>query len=424
MPPRHRPQLTMMGRLVPAMAIAVAFVCVMPLAPVAQGPTPELARVMSQGRAALEARRFDEAEQAFGRAVELARAEKLAPQEAAALLSLAELDFRRSRYDHSRAAASQAHDIADALGDFGLRGRAHYYLGLVAERLGHTDDASKHFESAVSDLTAMDDPLLASALRELLTARRVHPVSGAGLYQRALALAERSGNPGRVGGLLHTWGDQLFTVGENEAALVKYEQAIVAFGANDRLDDLGTVYNSMGRLYRRHGQLETALDYQQRALRIHEKSTTPFFWMQSLNAVAVTLQALGRYRDARPYLERALAIAREAKNVRMEDFVGANLTFSLLDDGKFAEAADVLEGVLSRNLDFYRSQRYYTLARAYLGLGRLDQALQAAEQSVKTCGDERGLACIDAYDIRASAHFARHDRVAALADLERALALI
>jgi CHAT domain-containing protein/Tfp pilus assembly protein PilF len=410
--------------MVRTVVIAVAIVCTMSRATFAQDPHADIARAMSEGSAALKAGRVDEARQSFERAVEIARAERLEPPEAAAMLSLAEIDFRLSRYDHARSAASQAHDIADRLGNAGLRGRARYYLGLIAKRAGQADDAFRQFEGSVHDLTAADDPLLASALRELLGAQRVHPVSGADRYRQAIALAERSANPGRIGGAWHMWGDQLFAVGEYEGALEKYEHAIAAFRTGSRSDDLGTVYNSLGRLYRRHGQLETALDYQQRALRIHEKSAQPFFRMQSLNAVGVTLQALGRYRDAQPYLKRALAIAREAKNARMEDFVGANLTISLLDDGRFAEAADLLEGVLARNLDVYRSQRFCSLARAYLGLGRLDQALQAAEQSVKTCGDEPGLACIDAYDIRARAHFARQDRVLALADLERALGFI
>ena len=404
--------------------LVAAAACVLTARTSAQSPSPELQRLLSEGSAALKVRNYDEAHGSFERAAELARAERLMPQEAGALLSIAEVDFRRSRYDSSDNAAARAYDIAEAIGDAGLRGRSHYYRGLVAERLGRGDDAFKHYEAAVTDLTAVDDPLLASALRELLTAQRINPVSGAHLYRQALALAERSGNPGRVGGLWHAWGDQLFTVGEYEAALARYEQAITAFGASDRHDDLGTVYNSLGRLYRRHGQLETALDYQKRALQIHENSKTPFFRMQSLNAVGVTLQALGRYRDAQPYLERALGIAREAKNVRMEDFVGGNLTISLLDDGKFAAAAEVLEGVLARNLDVYRSQRYYTLARAYLGLGRLDQALQAAEQSVATCGDRRGIGCIDAYDMRARTHLARQDRAAAQTDVEEALGLI
>lgn len=409
---------------IPAIVVALTFAGICTIPARAQGPNPEFTRVMSEGNAAFKADRFDDAQQLFARAAELAGAEGWQSQQASALVSLAEVNFRRSRYDDAHAAAAQAHDIADTLGSLSLRGRAHYYLGMIAERLGHTDDSFKHFEASVADLTAVDDPLLASALRELLSAERADPVRDAERYRQALALAERTGNAGRIGGIWHRWGDQLFADGENEDALAKYEQAIAAFTAGNRLDDLGTVYNSLGRLYRRHGQVETALDFQQRALRIHEKSTVPFFRMQSLNAVGVTLQVLGRHHDARPYLERALTIAREAKNVRMEDFVGANLTVSLLEDGRFAEAAALLEGVVARNLDAFPSQRYYSLTRAYLGLGRLDQALQAAEQSVKTCGNDGGLACIDAYDIRAKVQSERKNQVAALADLEHAMVLL
>ena len=401
-----------------------AVICMMTTAMRAQSPSSELARLMADGSAAQKASKYDEAFRSFEQAVQLARAEGLELFEARALLSIAEVDFRRSHYDSSLNAATRAHDIAEKVGNAVLRGRAYYYLGLVAERVGRADDAFKHFEAAVNDLTATDDPLLATALGELLSAQRIDPVSGADRYRQALALAERSGEASRIGGVWHMWGDQLFAAGENEAALEKYDHAITVFSEGNRLDDLGTVYNSLGRLYRRHGQVEIALDYQQRALRIHEKSSVPFFRMQSLNAVGVTLQALGRFGDSRPYFERAVAVAREAKNVRMEDFVGANLASTLLNEGAFEAAASLLEGVIARKLDLFPSVRYMNLAAAYIGLGRLDQALDAANQSVAMCGDRRDLTCVDALQIRSKVYLARNQRAAALTDLEQAVTLV
>ena len=100
-----------------------------------------------------------------------------------------------------------------------------------------------------------------------------------------------------------------------------------------------------------------------------------------------------------------------------------NFASSLLIEGVFDEAARLFEGVIERKLDVYPSLRYRDLAEAYIGLKRPDQALDAATRAIEMCGDTmRDVACALGYDIRAAVHLARNDRVAALADLQRALA--
>jgi CHAT domain-containing protein/tetratricopeptide (TPR) repeat protein len=227
-----------------------------------------------------------------------------------------------------------------------------------------------------------------------------------------------------MGTVLHGWGDDLFMFGEYEAAFEKYKQAIEMYQSPELAVRVGTVYNSIGRLYRRHNQLDVALDYQRRALKIHERTGRPASLMQSLNAVGVTLQSLGRDREARVYLERALEIARQAQNPRTQDFVAANLSSTLMAEGAYDAAATVLEGVIARKLDEYPAYRWRSLAEAYLRLGRLDDAMRAAEESIAICGTRQDLACIDGREIRAAVHLARKDRAAAIVDLETAVAML
>ena len=40
--------------------------------------------------------------------------------------------------------------------------------------------------------------------------------------------------------------------------------------------ELGTVYNSIGRVYRAHGRFDEALRFQLKALALHEKGSSPF----------------------------------------------------------------------------------------------------------------------------------------------------
>jgi CHAT domain-containing protein len=177
-------------------------------------------------------------------------------------------------------------------------------------------------------------------------------------------------------------------------------------------------------MYRLHGQLELALEYQQRALAMHEKAGVPFTLMQSLNAVGVTYQALGREREARPYLERALALARASGNQRAVDFVAANFVTTLMAEGAFEEVVRLLQSVLERNLDVYPLLRWRDLSMALFKLGRLDAALDAINRALERCSDNREMNCVYALDTRAGIHLARDNRAAAVVDLERAVDLI
>ena len=412
----------------PLIVLLALTVCVLHVAAFAAAqPTgdPEFARLMSQARSAYSAAKYEDARQSIEQALELARSRGAVREEGEALLALADVHFVGSRYPETQATALRAIEIAEAIGNAGMRGRGRLNLGLVAERLAQPAEALKLFDAAVTDLSTVDEPgALSMALLELISATNNDPREKPERFQQALALSERLGDQARVGRVLHTWGDRLFFFGENEAALEKYQLAVAAYSKSTRAGALGTVYNSIGRLYRRHEQYETALDYQRRALRIHEQGSNPFSHMQSLNAVGVTLQSLGREREAVSYLERALTVARATKDTRAEDFVSANLASSFIVEGEFEKAAQLLEGVVARKLDAYPSLRQHDLAKAYLGLGQLERAMDAANQSIVTCGTRADIACLVAYDTRAQVHLARHDRPAALADLEQALASI
>ena len=91
---------------------------------------------------------------------------------------------------------------------------------------------------------------------------------------------------------LHRFGDRLFNVGRYEQSLELLTRAAAAFEAAKAPVDLGTVYNSIGRVYRAHGRLDEALKYQKAALELHRKGGDRFALLQSLNAVAVVYQRL------------------------------------------------------------------------------------------------------------------------------------
>ena len=173
-----------------------------------------------------------------------------------------------------------------------------------------------------------------------------------------------------------------------------------------------------------HGQIETALAYQLKALALHEKGDSTFFHLQSLNAVAVTYEALGDWRRSLTYYKRALAVAEKSSSARIPDFLRANLGGLMAFSGNdYQEVPGILEGVIARGLDAYPSLRLRTLSHVYLMLGRLDDALTAIQQSLDQCGT-RELECIDSLNQRAAVHAARGNEQAALEDVRAALSKV
>jgi CHAT domain-containing protein len=228
---------------------------------------------------------------------------------------------------------------------------------------------------------------------------------------------------GIEGQALHSWGDYLFNTGQFEDSLATLERAAAAYEANGNRVALGTVHNSLGRLYRAHGRLDAALASQKKALAIHERAGSTFELMQSLNAVGAVEAMLGHTVSARQYYERALSVADKASSPRIQDFLRANIATLWIQEGQFDRGARVLEGVIARGLDAYPSQRYGRLSYALLKLGRADEALAAAEKAVDTC-DAGTSECVSARVHRSAAHEAKGDHEAALADVDAALAAI
>ena len=71
--------------------------------------------------------------------------------------------------------------------------------------------------------------------------------------------------------ILHSLGDHLFNDNQFEEALDMLLRAeSLLLGTPDILE-LGTVYNSIGRVYRAHGRFDEALRFQLKALALHEK---------------------------------------------------------------------------------------------------------------------------------------------------------
>jgi CHAT domain-containing protein/tetratricopeptide (TPR) repeat protein len=360
----------------------------------------------------------------FERALASATERGLEPQQAHALYGMARVLYYRTQYAPARDHALRAAAIYERLAGARELARTYVLLSALEGLSGMVTEARTHAERAVTVYKTLDDPGgRASATLQLLRVARLDIDAERPLYASAIADARSAGNLSLEADALHSLGDHLFTVNRYDEALDTLLRAeSLLLGTPDVLA-LGTVYNSIGRVYRAHGRFDEALQFQLKALALHEKSQAAFETMQSLNAAAVVYERLGNVQQARSHYERALAIAMQSSSQRIQDLLRANLSSTLIREGQYARAASELEQVLAHGLDVYPARRQRMLSLAYSKMERHRDALEAATKAVDVCKGDESI-CIDALGRRAAVHAELGDAQAALADINAALALI
>jgi CHAT domain-containing protein/tetratricopeptide (TPR) repeat protein len=342
--------------------------------------------------------------------------------EARALVGLSEAFFNKAQYPLAREYGLRGLELADRLGRLQEIGRANLTLAATAELQGDLSEAKLRAQRAITAFESAGHPRgRALATLELSRVDRLDASAYKQLIERAIEDARRAGDSNVEGQAAHDLGDRLFSVGDYDASFSALERAAALFTETKANSELGTVYNSLGRVYRAHGQFTVALDYQLKALDLHERDTDRFRTMQSLNAVAAVYGMLGEHEKARTYTERALAVAEQFGSPRVQDFLRANLATNLLFQGEYARAVPLLEGVIARGVDTNLHRRYAPLSFALRKMGRLDDALRVAQTAVDQCYAAADADCANALRRRAEAHLARGDTAAALADVTAAL---
>ena len=405
---------------------AVAFILAVLVCPAAgQGTAPTTAQdvdtLLADARKLLDARKRVDARAAFDRALDAAKRLSLDLQQATALCGISEVLIRDTQDRAAREFALQCLAVAERLASPAAIGRANVLLNNAAELAGDWPEARLRAAKAIEAFESIGDRAgRAAATLQLLRAGNIDPAEGDRLNARAIDDARAGRSKSYEASAFHSWGDGLFSRGRYEEAYDKLQQAARLYDAMGDPVALGTVYNSLGRIYRAHGQLEEALRYQVMALELHQKAGEPLQLMQSLNAVAVVHGFLGHPKEAREFYERALEIAERSSSPRIQDFLRANIASQLSAQGEFARSAVVLQEIIARGVDSYPSVRHNQLAYALVKLGRLPEALAAAEKSLALCGNVPN-DCIYGLRMRAWTRAALGDQAGGLADVTAAL---
>lgn len=338
-----------------------------------------------EGDQRIRAGQFDEARQILERAQVAASALKAELLETQARCALGDAQFHLAKYAEAERTLEQCLRTSEQLQyTYGVA-RGHLSLSATFELTGKAVESVDHARAAIVAFEQTSDRRgRALATLQLLRVTSTPEAERRPLYERTIEDARAAGDLSLEGSALHAWGDRLFSNARYEEAFEKLQDASRAYEAVSASVALGTVHNSLGRLYRVHGRFDEALKSQLKALELHQSGNNPFLLLQSLNAVGAVYGYMGDPR-ALEYQEKALVLAERTSSPRIQDFVRANLASLLLQKGDYARAATTLEGVIERKLDAYLSIRYTSLAAARLGLGKPEAALEAAEKAVTVC---------------------------------------
>lgn len=344
-----------------------------------------------------------------------------------ALLDQAEQLLKASRTAEAQPLFERARDTAKQAGRDTDLARAYLGIAVVALRGGRGAQALATAKEALAIYERAGDQRGVAVAAYQVAEWERQPADSRPYYERSIAAARVIADPSLEGQSLHRLGDDAFTAGRYEESLQHLTRAATAYEAATRgadpseaRADLGTVYNSLGRLYRAHGRMDEALKYQQAALALHRTSGNDFYLVQSLNAVAVVYERLDNLEAARAHWNEALKIAAtlpESNTVsaRARDFLRANMVGLLTELGEYATAASTLEEVIAAGRDVFPAERSAELSYLYRNLGRTKESLAAADRAVTLCNEP--VTCIKAYNARADARAAAGEGAAALADL-------
>ncbi len=328
----------------------------------------------------------------------------------------------RARFDEALRLYESIHDLRGM-------GRTYSSLGMLAWTRGNWKEDQESYSRAADAFGEAGDPALqAQALRNMTFSLDMSDAEAIEILQRAWALVRPFGEARLQGLILHQWGDRLTNMGDYGAALEKLEAASPLIDRLGKPLEAAYLATSLGRAYRLHGLPEEALTYQKKALAISERSGDQRSIAQALRAVAVAYAALGRHAEALDFAARSLSFARGSGNPVTIAFAIGLLAAYQLEVGQYSKVIELAQSaLLDKDHPAMREEEVFlriSLGRAYLGVGRLDDAVGEVDRAVSLAEAlDQPATLAWALRYRALVRSRRHDAEGALLDSARGIAL-
>lgn len=243
-------------------------------------------------------------------------------------------------------------------------------------------------------------------------------------YQQALALHEAEGNRREMAATLNSLAN---LHGLRGAQTERFEALVRARGIFDELGEVrgrAAVANSLGNYYNEVEQFEAAQPYYEQSVALRRTMDQPGYLATGLQGLGGNLRGLGRIEESSAAFEEALAIFRELNDPGGLADILTNLGNLARTAAQYDQALAAYEEALgydqSTGYKYGEAILKHNLALTYQAMDQPEKALSWADQAViaaEELGNPERLE--HAYLARSNARESKDDAAGALADLRR-----
>lgn len=319
----------------------------------------------------------------FEKALERAAAENSVAGQATALRGLGVIQNARGSFTEARKSLSRAVELCSSQSvDSLCLTRAQNDLAYTEWATGNISQAARLYEEALKGFEAAGDQKECAKLLYNL-AFLTSPATPLRLARIVAAVdAANAVNDRRISGKTHhLWGDTLYNLGDLRGAVAKLDTALSLLDTPADRGDRARVLISFGRLYSAHLRADLARPFYEQALTIHRELGDMQAVVYSLGNLASTARTQGRLDQAAQLADEAVAIARTTGSRSLLSSALSSLANLHLARREFQPALELLRESLTL-FDDRLGPRWIALGRAYLGLNRPADALDASAKAL------------------------------------------
>ncbi len=323
------------------------------------------------------------------------------------------------------AVLGEAVEIADRLGEAGVRARAHRALGHGHERLRRNDDALRELELGLVLAREAGDRATESQAQNCravvyATSGRLPEAEEA--FRALVALREESGDQRALSAALGNLGIALMHLGRVPESIAFQERSLDAARRAGNARAEAAALGNLAHALRAAGRRSEAIPATERSLELCREIGYRRGEALAHSSLAIAFRSTDRLVEARQAREEAARLAREFGDLRMQQDADADHALDLHMCGRVAEACERLETAVAAARESGTGPREVTslifLAQALRDLGD-DARARACFETAVTRARETSMR-----DWEASAHVGLADLLADAGDAAGAAAAL